>query len=106
MDFDDPLLIKYRDVLRARGLVEWLDLLAPDAEVLGFIESLRGRPLGEALEELARMATARINKEAAAEAYAAFFGVRDEEEAVSFLAKRLARWYLGVAEALGIVKLR
>ncbi|MFB6489912.1 MAG: hypothetical protein TU35_001480 [Thermoproteus sp. AZ2] len=106
MELDDPLLIKYRDVLRAKGLAEWLDLLAPDAEVLGLIESLRGRTLGEALDELSRVAAARINREAAAEAYAALFGVRDEDEAVSFLARRLARWYLGIAEALGLIRLR
>lgn len=105
MELNDPLLLKYRDFLLSQGLSEWLDLMAPDGEILNLAASMAGRPLGEALDELARAARRRVHRGAAAEAYASLFGVRDEEAAEA-VARHLANWYLEIAEILGVIKKR
>lgn len=105
MELTDPLILKYRDLLLEKGLVELAEGLAPDRTVMDLIASMAGSSVAEALERLAKYIENKLDKRIAALAYAEVTGVYDEELSVKSLAKHLAMWYLSIAQDLGLIKL-
>ncbi len=105
MELTDPLILKYRDLLLRRGLVELAESLAPNRSIMDLIASMVGSSLADALERLAESIEGKLDKSAAAQAYAEITGVYDEDLAVKSLARHLAMWYLSLAQDLGLIKL-
>ncbi|MGC9169468.1 MAG: hypothetical protein ACP5HD_01810 [Thermoproteus sp.] len=106
MELADPLIAKYNDLLRRKGLYDMLDMVAPDGAVLNLIASMAGSSAAEALDRLSRLVEGRLDRRTAAEAYAEIAGVYDEELAVKSLARHIANWYLRLAEELGLITLK
>jgi len=106
MELTDPLIARYSDLLRRKGLHDALDRVAPDRSILDLIASMAGGSAAEALEKLSRTVEERLDRKTAAEAYAEIAGVYDDELAVKSLARHIASWYLKLAEELGVIALR
>lgn len=102
------LLVKYFEICSASSNV-CMDLL-PSSEILETISSLvknRGYSFTEILNVLGERLSGRIICNIAVEAYRAVHGINvDCEEAKNMLLRELVAWYLEMAEALGLVRLK
>jgi|GEM_PF-702480 len=95
----DEVVRAYFERLEERGLGEWVDKVFPNESVFEEIRRLAGLSAEEVVERLAQAVSERLLPEVAEEAV----GV-PRPAAVWYLARRIAMWYLQLAEELGVVR--
>jgi predicted metalloprotease with PDZ domain len=95
----DEVVKAYFERLEERGLGEWVDKVFPNESVFEEIRRLAGLSAEEVVERLAQAVSERLLPEVAEEVV----GV-PKPVAVWYLARRIAMWYLQLAEELGVVR--
>jgi len=95
----DEVVLAYFRKLEERGLGERVDEVFPSSAVFEEIRSMAGLSAEEVVELLAREVAEKIVPEVAEEVV----GV-PRSSAVWYLARRIAMWYLHLAEELGVVR--
>jgi predicted metalloprotease with PDZ domain len=95
----DEVVRAYFERLEEHGLGEWVDKVFPNESVFEEIRRLAGLSAEEVVERLAQAVSERLLPEVAEEVV----GV-PRPAAVWYLARRIAMWYLQLAEELGVVR--
>ncbi|MCC6035482.1 MAG: hypothetical protein LM559_00315 [Pyrobaculum sp.] len=95
----DELVFAYFRKLEERGLGERVDEVFPTSAVFEEIRGMAGSSAEEVVERLAREVAEKIVPEVAEEVV----GV-PASSAVWHLARRIAMWYLQLAEEFGVVR--
>jgi len=95
----DEVVLAYFRKLEERGLGEQVDEVFPSSAVFEEIRGMVGLSAEEVVERLAREVAEKIVPEVAEEVV----GV-PRSSAVWYLARRIAMWYLQLAEEFGVVR--
>lgn len=101
----DPLVLRYIEELKARGLERDIDLIIPSSEVFEIGERFAEahRSYAELLNELANYVKPRINVDVANSVVGEYLGGANVD-AVDILAKRLAKWYIDILRLFNVIQ--